>query len=90
MMLRELTEDEIKSLSRRNGVKGRAVEEFLARVGGISMDAAYERLNRARKLKGWNLQTASAISDGIVLATTKREGKQMAEQGEKNYYEPLP
>ena len=75
MMLRELTIDEIRSLSRRYGVEGIAVEEFLARVGGVAMDAAYERLNRERKLNKWNLQTVSAIADGIVLATTKCEDK---------------
>lgn len=71
MMLRELTEEEIKSLSRRNGVKGRAVEEFLGGAEGISMAAAYEKLSQERKLNKWNLHTVSAISDGIVLATTK-------------------
>jgi hypothetical protein len=71
MMIRELTEEEINSLSNRHGVKGRAVEDFLLKIGGISIDAAYERLNRERKMNKWNLQTVSAISDGIVLATTK-------------------
>ncbi len=71
MMLRELTKEEIRSLSSRHGVKGRAVEEFLARVGGISMEMAYEKLRQERKLNKWSLQTVSAISDGIVLATTK-------------------
>jgi len=70
-MLRELTKDEIQSLSSRHRVDGRAVEYFLVRVEGMSMEAAYERLNRERKLNKWNLQTVSAISDGIVLATTK-------------------
>jgi hypothetical protein len=39
------------------------------------MDAAYEELNRERKSKKWSLQTVSAISKGIVLATTKSEDK---------------
>lgn len=71
MMLRKLTEDEIKSLSRRNGVNSRVVTDFLAGVGGISMETAYERLNRGRKMNGWHMQTVSAIADGIVLATTR-------------------
>jgi len=75
MMLRELTEEEIRSLSRRNGVKGRAVRNYLARVGGTSMESAYEKLSQERKINKWNLQTVSAISDGIVLETTKSEDK---------------
>ena len=76
-MLRALSKDEIRKLSCRHGVDGRAVEEFLSRVGGISLETAYEKLRHERKLQGWNLHTVSAISDGIVLATTKckkREG----------------
>jgi hypothetical protein len=71
MTLRDLSKDEINSLSSRHGVKGIAVEDFLARVEGMSLETAYESLNRERKLNKWNLQTVSAISDGIVLATTK-------------------
>jgi hypothetical protein len=71
MMLRELSKEEIKSLSSRWGVKGKAVQNFMTEIGGISMSAAYEKLNHERKLNIWNLQTVSAISDGIILATTK-------------------
>ena len=80
MMLRELTEEEIRSLSRRNGVNSRAVEDFLAGVGGMSMESAYENLSRERKLQRWNLPTVSAISDGIVLATTKCEQRECVKE----------
>ena len=68
MILRELTTEEVKSLSNRYGVKQKLVEDFLLGVGGVSISGAYKSLKSERKLKGWNLSTIKAVSDGIVLA----------------------
>ena len=71
MILRELSADEIQNLSNRYGVKQLVVENFLLGIGGVSIEAAYKSLNSERKLNGWNRRTIKAVSDGIVLATTK-------------------
>ena len=71
MKLRELTTEEIKSLSNRYGVKQMAVEDFLMGIGGVSIEVAYESLKSERKLNGWNMRTIQAVSDGILLATTR-------------------
>jgi hypothetical protein len=69
--LRELTTEEIRSFSSRYGVKQKSVEDFLLGIDGVSIEVAYENLHRERKLNRWNLRTIKAISDGILLATTK-------------------
>ena len=71
MKLRELSTQEINSLSTRYGVKQVVVGNFLMSIGGVSIEAAYKSLNSERKLNGWNRRTIRAVSDGIVLATTK-------------------
>ena len=71
MTLRELTTEEIKLLSNRYGVKQMAVEDFLLSVAGVSIEVAYKSLNSERKLNGWNLSTIKAVSDGILLGTTR-------------------
>ena len=75
MILRELTTKEIKSLGSRYGVKQMVVEDFLTGIGGVSIEAAYESLRSERKVNNWNLRTIQAVSDGIVLATTKCKEK---------------
>ena len=71
MKLRELTIPEIKGLSNRHGVKQLSVEDFLMGIGGVSIEAAYKSLSSERKANKWNMKTIKAVSDGIVLATTK-------------------
>ena len=71
LILRELTISEIKALSNRRGVKQLSVEDFLTGIGGVSIDAAYKSLSSERKTNKWNLRTIQAVSDGIVLATTR-------------------
>ena len=71
MTLRELTKEEIRSLSSRNGVKQMVVKDFLMGIGGFSIEAAYENLRRESRLNNWNLRTIQAVSNGILLATTK-------------------
>ena len=71
MILRKLTEEEIKSLSNRYRVNQKVVEDFLRGIGGISIEKAYKTLNHERKKHGWKLPTINAIGDGITLATTK-------------------
>ena len=71
MILRELSAEEIKSLSRRYKVSQKVVEDFLRGIGGISIETAYKSLNDERKLHKWNVQIIKAVSDGILLVTTK-------------------
>ena len=71
MILRELTTEEIKSLSNRYGVKRMVAKDFLMGIGGVSIADAYKNLNSERKTQKWNMRTIQAVSDGIVLATTK-------------------
>jgi len=71
MILRELSSEEIRLLSRRYRVNQKVVEGFLSGIGGVSIETAYKNLNHERKLQKWKLPTINAISDGIVLGTTK-------------------
>ena len=71
MTLRELTREEIQTLRNRYGVKQKSVEDFLMGIGGASIEVAYRNLSSERKLNRWNMRTIQAVSDGIVLATTK-------------------
>lgn len=50
--LRELTTTEIQTLSNRQCVKQKSVEDFLMGIGGIFMVVAYQRLREERKVKG--------------------------------------
>ena len=70
MILRELSTEEIRSLSCRCGVEQIAVEKFLMSIGGVPLESAYKKLKRERKLHRWNLRTIGVMSDGIILATT--------------------
>ena len=45
MTLRELTREEIQTLSNRYGVKQKAVEDFLMGIGGVSIEVAYRNLS---------------------------------------------
>lgn len=65
--MRELSPEEIASLSSRPGVKKMAVENFLASMGNDS-HGAWENLRADMSSYRWNEDTVQAISDGIVLA----------------------
>ena len=45
MILRRLSDDEIRLLSCRFKVNQKVVESFLRGIGGISIETAYKRLN---------------------------------------------
>jgi len=70
MTLRALTKKEIQNLSTRRGVEQKKAETFLSQVGEMSLEGAYQRLRHERNSQKWILQTTSAVSDGLVLATT--------------------
>ena len=73
MILRKLSPSEIRLLSCRYRVNQKVVEDFLERVGGISIETAYKNLNHERKIHRWKLPTINAILDGITLGTTRLE-----------------
>ena len=73
MILRELTIPEIKDFSNRRGIDQMVVEDFLLNLEGMSIDDAYEKLRDGYKMENWSIETMGAISDGIMLATTKRK-----------------
>jgi hypothetical protein len=63
-----ITEDQIKRLASRKGVKAIAVENFLGSID-CNADASTAFGNAAidAKLYKWNAATVRAINDGIAL-----------------------
>lgn len=67
--MRNLTGQEIESLSTRKGVKAIAVQNFLGTLNDSTAREAYHNLQADARSYRWNAATIKAIEAGITLAS---------------------